>query len=176
MLWMRVEWRREDRMDFVPFLNKWLHLLSMIGMLGGTAFAWFVLHPALEGRADDPDARSIWRKYGMLQGILWLIVLITGFLNYYFLMTTVVGTYHMLLGMKIMLAILMFVLAMLAAHPAPGLEKWTKNKSPWLAVILLMGIVAVGISAHLNINRVNGKLIKPATATANPPEAPPSAG
>jgi hypothetical protein len=155
-------------MVFVPFLVKWLHLLSMIGMLGGTAVAWFVLHPALKDRAEDPDARGIWRKYGILQGILWLIVLITGFLNYYFLMPTVVGTYHMLLGMKIMLALLMFVLAMLAAHPAPGLEKWTRNKGPFLAVILLMGVVAVGISAHLNINRVNGKLIKPLTGAVAP--------
>jgi hypothetical protein len=158
-------------MDFIPFLNKWLHLLSMIGMLGGTAIAWFVLHPALKDRMDDPDSRAIWRKYGMLQGILWVIVLATGFLNYYFLRATVVGTYHMLLGMKIMLALLMFILAMAAAHPAPGLEKWTKNKGPWLAVILLMGIVAVGISAHLNINRVNGKLIKHETPSPFPIQA-----
>jgi putative copper export protein len=147
-------------MDFGPFVNKWLHLLSMIGMLGGTGFAWFVLHPALKDKPEDLDAKAMWRKYGITQGILWLIVLVTGFMNYYFLMATVKSTYHMLLGMKIMLALLMFILAMLAAHPAPGLEKWTKNKGPWLAVILLMGIVAVGISAHLNINRVNGKLIK----------------
>jgi hypothetical protein len=57
----------------------------------------------------------------------------------------------------------MFILAMLSAHPAPGLEKWTKNKGPWLAIILLMGIVAVGISAHLNMGRVSGALKKPAT-------------
>jgi hypothetical protein len=151
-------------MDFVPFLNKWLHLLSMIGMLGGTAVAWFVLNPALRDKGDDADAKAIWRSYGILQGVLWLIVLVTGFFNYYFVMPTVVGTYHMLLGMKIMLALLMFVLAMLAAHPAPGLEKWTRIKGPWLLVILIMGIIAVGISAHLNINRVNGKLIKPSTS------------
>jgi Predicted integral membrane protein len=151
-------------MDFVPFFNKWLHLLSIIGMLGGTAMAWLVLHPALKERADDPDAQAIWRRYGMLQGILWVIVLITGFYNYYIVTPTVTGSYHMFLGMKIMLAILMFVLAMLAAHPAPGLEKLTRNKGPWLAVILVMGIAAVGISAHLNMGRVSGKFKKPATA------------
>lgn len=152
----------------IAFFNKWLHLLSIIGMLGGTAFAFLVLHPALKDRADDPEARAIWKKYGMVQMGLWVIVLLTGFYNQSIVGPTVIGKYQMFLGMKIMLAFLMFILAGLAAHSPPGMEKLTRNKGPWLAVILLMGIVAVGISAHLNMGRVSGEYKKPATDTAPP--------
>lgn len=152
----------------LAFFNKWLHLLCIIGMLGGTAFAWFVLYPAFKDHPDTPDAKAIWRKYGIMQGALWVIILLTGFFNQHIVTPGVTGKYQMFLGMKITLAILMFILAMIAAHPAPGLEKWTKNKGPWLAVILLMGIVAVGISAHLNMGRVSGEFKKPASE-ATPP-------
>ena len=81
----------------------------------------------------------------------------------------------MFLGMKMTLAILMFVLAMLSAHPAPGLEKLTRNKGPWLAVILVMGVAVVGISAHVNMGRMSGKLKKPPESAVQAPEAPPVA-
>jgi uncharacterized membrane protein len=155
-------------MDLVAFVSKWLHLLSMIGMLGGTTFAWFVLHPALKDKGDDPEAAAIWRKYGMMQAALWVLVLLTGFYNYYVVSSGVTGPYHMFLGMKIMLAILMFLLAMLAAHPAPGLEKITRNKGPLLAIILVMGVVAVGLSAHLNMGRMSGKYKKVEAPAAAP--------
>jgi uncharacterized membrane protein len=154
------------------FINKWLHLLSVIGTLGGLAFAWFVLRPAPntapsgeaagEGVAD-PN-RELWKRFGMAVGVFWIVVLLTGFYNYYKVSPTVVSRYHMFAGMKMGLALLMFVLTMLIAHPAPGMAAFRRNRGPLLIGILILGVIVVGLSAHLNLSRISRDYIKPAVS------------
>lgn len=153
-------------MDAIQFFNKWLHLLSIIGALGGIMFAWIVLRSdSASHDAPDDDALLRWKRWGVAQAVFWVVVLATGFANYVFVSPGVVGRYHMLIGMKMTLAILMFLVAMLLAHPLPAFGKLIKNKSSWLAVLITMGVVVVGISAYLNIGRVKRTLTKPAAAT-----------
>ena len=157
----------------ISFLNKWLHLLSVIGMLGGVAFAWLVLVPALQSGGEETEMeKTLWRRFGISLAVFWLIVLLTGFYNYYLISTSttliVTGTYHMYVGMKMVLAILMFLLSLGLAHPLPALERMRRHRASWLLVILALGIVVVGISARLNIGRVNRSLVKPETPAAAP--------
>src|SRR5689334_8066740 len=103
-------------MDVAVFLNKWLHLLSVTAVFGGIVVAVLVLVPALRpsahnaqgspadadqaGAGESAEARAVWRRFGMVQGILWFVVLATGFYNYYLVSPNVNGHYHMFLGMK----------------------------------------------------------------------------
>src|SRR5437660_11658620 len=72
-------------MLLLSFLNKWLHLMSIVGVLGAVLFMRFAVLPAFPGASlDETDTgRELRRQYGFLTGILWLIILVTGFLNYY---------------------------------------------------------------------------------------------
>jgi putative copper export protein len=137
------------------FINKWLHLLSMIGVLGGIMFGLLVLVPALKD-AGEEVSRPLWKRFGISLAILWVVVLATGIYNMILVNKTVTVEYSKLLGMKMGLAMLMFILSMLFAHPMPAMQKLVKNRGPWLLVLLLCGVVVVGISAHLNMSRVSG--------------------
>jgi putative copper export protein len=141
------------------FINKWLHLLSMIGVLGGIMFALLVLVPSLNGTSEDVS-KSLWKRFGISLAVLWMVVLATGFYNMILVSPSVNKEYQKLLGMKMGLAILMFILTMLMAHPMPALRKFVNNRRPWLLVLMLCGIIVVGISAHLNMSRVSGAGLK----------------
>ena len=138
-------------MESIAFFNKWLHLMSVISLLGGTVMIVWVVLPALSGQADS----ELRRKYGIALMILWSIILATGFLNYYIVSPSVGKSYHMLLGMKIGLAFVMLAVSMIYAHPMPMFANLRENKgASILAIVILLGVIIVGISAHLNISRI----------------------
>lgn len=161
-------------METIAFFNKWLHLLSVIGTLGGIAFAWLTLVPALRGsdEAASDTARNLWRRFGISLGVLWLLVLFTGFFNYYIVAPSVIGRYHMFAGMKMGFAILMFLLSMALTHPAPMLANLRRNRGPLLLALIALGVVVVGISAKLNMGRMDGSLKQSAPILAPGAPAP----
>ncbi len=169
-------------MELLSFLNKWLHLISIVGVLGSVLFMRFAVLQAFPGAAlDESDAgKEIRRQYGMLTGILWLVVLVTGFLNYYLVSNSptakVNGNYHMFVGMKIALVLIMFAIAMAMGHRNPQSDR-PPNRALWLNIIALLGVIVLGISAHLNIARVSGAAYEKPSAPAGPGQttpAPPS--
>jgi uncharacterized membrane protein len=159
------------------YLFKWLHLLSVIGALGGIFTAWLVLAPALRSgeEAESETAAAVWRRFGIAQGVLWLVILVTGFYNYFTIGPTATGSYHMVAGMKIALALLMFLLAMTAAHPMPGMEGVKRVRASLYLALAVLGILVVGLSVNLNMGRLSGKYLKPPAAAA-PAGVPPPVG
>jgi cytochrome b561 len=127
----------------------------MIGTLGGLLFARIVLAPSSPTEADEQLAPQ-WKRFGMSVGALWLVVLITGFINYGFVLTKVSGQYHMLAGIKMLLSLAMFALTLFMAHGA----KNVRRRGAVLSILVAAGILVVGISAQLNMSRVNGSGLK----------------
>ena len=163
-------------MDLMIFFNKWLHLLGIVGVVGETAFAWLVMTPALRGEPEDsPLAKGMWKRFGISLAVLWVIVLITGFTNMAMVSPKVNASYQGILGIKIMLAILMFVLSLLLAHPIPAMAKFVQNRSTWLVTLMVIGIALLGLSAHLNISRINGTGLKASAAASGAPATPTTA-
>ena len=145
-------------MDAVQFVSKWMHLLSIIGVLGGIMFAWIVMRSTDGGDGSAVglanETRVQWKRWGIAQAVFWVVALATGFANYAFVSTSVAGRYHMFIGMKMTLGILMFLIALAVAHPLPGISKYVRKKSGWLLALIVLGVVIVGLSAHLNMKRV----------------------
>jgi uncharacterized membrane protein len=158
----------------ISFFNKWLHLISIVGVLGGIFFAWQVLTPTLRNEASDGDlGRQMWKRFGMAFGVLWIVVLATGFLNMYLVTPKVNAHYQMYLGIKTLLALVMFFVSMLIAHPVKALQRTFGNRGPWLLALLLMGILVLGLSAHLNLSRISGSGLKQANGTTAAPHQEP---
>jgi hypothetical protein len=167
-------------MDLAPFLNKWLHLLSIIFVLGGVFYQRFVAMPGLRtGELADTDwARSLARRWGLISAFLWLIILATGFVNFHFVAAHVNSAYSAVLGMKILLALVMFFLAMAISHPVPFLGGLRQQPARALTILILLGIVVVGISAYLNLSRISGAGLRRAPAampSVSAPQALPTA-
>jgi uncharacterized membrane protein len=158
--------------DAIQFVNKWLHLLSIIGALGGIMFAWIVLRPGsgdAVAEESDEGAKLRWKRWGIAQAVLWVVVLVTGFANYVFVSPNVIGRYHMFAGMKMALALLMFVLVVVIGHPMPAMAKLVRSRAKWLTVLMVLGVIVVGISTYLNIGRVKRTLTRPVILSTEQP-------
>lgn len=138
----------------------------MAGILGGTFFALVVLAPAMKKEPENDGFKQMWKHFGITVAVLWVLIIITGFYNLKVVSPTVNAGYQELIGMKMMLAFIMFFITMFVAHPMGKLAKLVRNKSNWLAGILLLGIVIVGMSAWLNISRVDGSGLKKTVSVA----------
>ncbi len=150
-------------MTFITFLSKWLHLISIIGVLGTAMCLRFVVVPTLR-EGDSEAGERLYRMAGRFSGILWGIILLTGLFNTYRVSAEVNKAYHMALGGKIALALIMLGLYAVLSHPSPQFAAIQQNRAKWLSAILVLGVLIVGLSAHLNITRITGTgLDKPAT-------------
>lgn len=161
-------------MEAVQFINKWIHLLGISAMVGGVVFGWMVLSPALtaESVRGTDLARALWRRFGLTLAGIWVIVLATGFFNYYLVAPSVTGSYHMLIGMKIVLVFIMLILTTALAHPMRLFEKIQANRGPWLLLTTVIALCILGISTELNMGRMSGHLLKAPVPVVGAPAGP----
>ncbi len=142
----------------LPLLSRWLHVLGAIFLLGSAFYARAVLMPAATGALDDEShqklragLRSQWSKY---LHVLILILLATGLYN--FLAVTRQAhdgqpTYHMLFGIKFLLAFVVFGLASMLAGRKSISVKLQQNMGLWLGVTIAMGVAIVMIAGYMKM-------------------------
>jgi hypothetical protein len=131
---------------------------AAIVVIGGAVFMRFALLPAAKQLPDDVhnDLRErvmgSWRKF---VGIGILLLLLTGFGNYFLAMPTdrVADSklYHPLMGVKIILAMGVFFLAAALSGRAKALEGLRRNAALWLVINILLAAVIVAIAGYLKV-------------------------
>jgi uncharacterized membrane protein len=146
----------------IQVLSRVLHLLSAMIMVGGLFYMRTVLAPsattgATIGEACFADRRSVWARW---VGMTTFFLLASGIYN----LLTIIGqskatgvklpaTYHMLLGIKFLLALLvMFVMSILAGKTTIAdkfrgqMQKWLNLA--WLAAIAIVVLAGVMRTLH----------------------------
>ena len=141
-----------DTAFLLSVLSRWAHVGCAIVLIGGTAFMRLVLIPAL---AEQPPeimdrVKSHWKKF-VHGGILLFIV--SGVYNYVILSAAHKGDslYHALVGTKMLLALVVFFLGSALVGRSGGTQKLRDNASKWLAVMLLISAIIVGISGFVKV-------------------------
>lgn len=144
-------------MDYVGLVLRWLHILSAITLMGGTIFMRFGLHPALAAIPGETQAalkaavRSQWAKWVMASsGFL----LISGLVNTVITIKTFTypGTsYHMLIGVKMLLALVIFFIASTLVGRSKNAEKFRESAVMWLNVNLVLAVIVVMIGGYLRL-------------------------
>lgn len=148
----------ESSVNVVALLSRWLHIFGAIFLMGGAFYMRAVLIPSAAETLDEDTHASLrvsilgrWRKWIM---ILSLVLILSGFYNFF-----TVGipahkgepAYHMLFGIKFLLAIAVFGLAsMLAGRKSISL-KLQQNSKLWLGVTLAMGAAIVMIAGYMKM-------------------------
>lgn len=126
---------------------RWLHIVSIVTILGGFVFVRFALYPALN-EAAEPGGSGIGPKIAAkFRAVLYTAVacaLLSGFYNYLTKPSYPRG-YHMWLGIKILFALHVFAASVLYALPGAADAK----RSRWALGIVVSGAVIVLISAYL---------------------------
>ncbi|HUQ71536.1 MAG TPA: hypothetical protein VM165_18555 [Planctomycetaceae bacterium] len=143
-------------MNPVDVLSRWLHVGTAIVLLGGTSYMLFVLMPAAKQLPDAEHAKlkelvgARWKKF--LHGGIALLLL-TGFYNYFQASPADAfrKQYHMLVGIKILLAFAVFFLGSALVGRSKAFAGMRQKAPQWLGVILLLGAVIVGISGYLKV-------------------------
>ncbi len=158
-----------ENIDVALLVSRWIHIVAAMVAIGGAAFMRFALIPGM-GAALEPEqqqrlreaVRSKWAKF--THGCIGLLLL-TGFANFYMVALSTkmpANPYHFLFGPKLLLALVVFFLAIALVGRSPGFEGLRKKARTWLGVVIALAIVIVLISGTLNQIRMN----KPAADTA----------
>ena len=136
-------------MDFIlPFLARWTHIVSGMIVLGGMLFAALALLPALKGSPtaqSTSDAIAARFRPWFLLGVLGLLV--SGFYNYYrhVVAKDVPSMYHMIFGMKFLLALHVFAVGYLAlGHNKP-------KRARLIGGVVISGLVVVVLSNWMRV-------------------------
>ncbi|MCL6473495.1 MAG: hypothetical protein K6U75_00380 [Firmicutes bacterium] len=161
-------------MDWGDLLVKWVHVLSIVTVVGFTLFQYLVLQPILrrsEGVSDDL-VKAVQRRSGIVIGVAWVLIWVTGIYNLVVVIPTVKPNYHMVLGAKILLVLVLFFISTALSHPSLAFEGIQRNRARWVAFAAWLGILIVVLSASMNMMRLKGVALKELPAAAPAQEMP----
>ena len=155
-----------DGLFAIDVVSRFIHIATAIVMVGGTVFMRFVLMPAA---ADLPQAehdqlrqRLLARWKRVVHGGIALLV-ISGIYNY---MQAIPkhkgdGLYHGLIGTKILLALVVFFIASALVGRSAAFDKIRQQRAKWMAVIVVLAAVIVGLSGFAKVRGIVPKIVAP---------------
>lgn len=148
---------------FLAVLSRFVHVATAIVLVGGSVFTLLVLLPA--GRQIDEGSHAQllaaviqrWKRYVHLGIVLFLI---SGIYNY---MQAIElhpgdGPYHAMMGIKMLLALVVFFIAAALVGRSAKLEGVRRQRGKWLTALVLIALVIVAISGFLKIRGVPSTL------------------
>ena len=140
-------------MYWVQLASRVLHVLGAIVLVGGLFYQRMIVLPRL--RASDAEAgtdpwyagrRGAW---AMWVGIATLVLLATGLFNFVQIIRTndIATSYHMIVGVKILAALVVFFLAAMLAGKSPLADQFRQNMKLWLTACLVAAMLVVMIGS-----------------------------
>jgi uncharacterized membrane protein len=132
---------------------QWIHVTAAVMGVGGMAFLLFILMPSLE--ALPPEQREPFAKkvMGRFRWILWssvLALLVSGLYTVRLTYWEVAwGKSWTLLTVKIILAFVVFIIALGLTLPFKLFERVRARQQFWLSIALGAAIAVIFISAYL---------------------------
>jgi uncharacterized membrane protein len=143
-------------MSILLLVMRWAHILAAITAVGGILFMRFVLAPSAAAVLDDATHQklraAILKRWQHVVHTCILLFLVSGLYNY----LTVTQflhpdqpIYHMLFGIKFILAIVVFALALGLTSTRGWAEPFRKNTKLWTSVLAGVAVVVVAISGIL---------------------------
>jgi hypothetical protein len=137
----------------VLLILRYMHILGAIALMGGTIFMRFALRPVVVGLPPETKAsiheqvRSRWSKVVMLTTLLILVSGITNLAlagrNDYEPIFGMPKGYHMLVGVKFLLALPIFAIAALMSGRSNLAKKMQTNAEFWMNLNLTLALVMV---------------------------------
>lgn len=140
--------------DYLGLLSRWLHILSAITAVGGSIFMRVALMPSVRTLPDaqrkelHEAVRGRWARF-VMGAILFLLA--SGFYN----IVRKIGSsdlpalYHMLFGIKFLLALVIFFVASALVGRSPALVKIRQNARFWVTLNVVLSIAVVCLSGVL---------------------------
>ena len=147
----------------IDVVSRFIHVAAAIVMVGGTVFMRFILMPAAaelpQAEHDQLRQRLLARWKRVVHAGIALLLLSGG----YNFMRAIPnhkgdGLYHGLVGTKILLAFAVFFIASALIGRSAAFEKMRQNRAKWLAVIVLLATMIVGLSGFVKVRGIVPKV------------------
>src|SRR5262245_12217353 len=136
-----------DGTFWLMLVSRILHILGAIILVGGFFYIRSVVSPVDAPPGTAPvdqlfgGRRAAWAKW---VGIATALLLITGFYNYVMIIKQnerLASSYHMVAGMKMLLAAVVFLLAAFLAGRTAVADAMRQKWRTWLTLCLVLGIL-----------------------------------
>jgi uncharacterized membrane protein len=146
-----------DSLFPVLLLLRYMHILGAIALMGGTIFMRFALVPVVPGLDEKSRAelhegvRSRWAKFVMIAAAMLLISGIAnlGLASRYEFAPPVGKLYNMIAGVKLILALPIFLFASFLTGRSATAKRIQANRVMWLNVNLALAVLMVLIGGFL---------------------------
>lgn len=146
-------------MFWIDVVSRITHVSTAIALVGGSVFTLLVLMPSAKLLTDEQHAvlaeavTGRWKKFVHLGIVLFLV---SGFYNYSqaIALHKGDGPYHMMLGIKMLLAFVVFFFASALVGRSQKLAGIRTNRKRWLTVVVILATVIVAISGYAKVRGV----------------------
>jgi len=158
--------------DPIVTLSRCLHILGAITLFGGAIFMRYVLYPAASQLPETEHEllkQGVTKRWKPFVHIGITVLVLSGLYNYLAVAAPQHhgdGKYHMLMGIKILLALIVFFIASVLPGRIPAFAGMRRNAKTWLSVAILCSTAVVIIAGVLKIRNVPVKVID-----QSPPDA-----
>lgn len=166
-----------DGIYWVNLTSRILHILGAMILVGGFFYLRAIVMPspaAAHATTADERLGGSRAKLAMWVGIATLLLLATGFWNFFQIVGTndLARSYHMVFGLKFLAGLVLFLLAALVAGRSAAAETIRGNMRFWVSACILLGILAAALGSVLRSYPHNPKVDAPLepilVAPANP--------
>lgn len=184
--------------DFLGITLRWLHIFAAMALVGGALFQRLALIGPASQLPDDVRQRlndEIRRRWSKVVMLAILILLVSGLINAvriimdyadanvvfqkeYQQLKLPVPLYHILLLVKILIALVIFFIASALSGRGKATARFREQSAKWLSINLLLAVVLVAISGVMRSWHTgpNVGLVKEALNKTDAPPAPAPGG
>ena len=132
----------------LPLIMRWLHIASVVTLIGGFIFARFAVAPALAALPDAERKTTESRVAAYFSPILYVAlgaVLVSGLYNY-LSQTNLPPLYHMILGIKLLFVVHIVAVSILYSLPSANPDK----RRRWLTGMIVSGLIIIALAGYLH--------------------------
>lgn len=141
-----------DVNQILGLVSRWLHVIPVIILVGGTIFMRLSLVPAASETGASAELReSIRKRWAKIVGPCILFLLVTGLYN---AVTKIMAyelspVYHSLVVVKLVVGMVIFFLVSLLSGRSEKAQKFRESEMKWLNIICALMLVLVLLAGYM---------------------------
>ena len=131
---------------------RWLHISSMMVLLGGILFARFVVEPSIAALPSDTRLQLGEAMAARFRSLMYYaigLLLLTGLYNLFLNISGKPPLYHALLGVKLLAALHVFAVGFLIVQPK------NPKRTRLMTGVVISGLIILAVSAVLRQIHLN---------------------
>lgn len=166
-----------DILMIVGLVLRWAHILAAVTLMGGAIFQRFALLPAaaeLPAEAHEQLRAALRGRWSRLVMMSAGLLVLSGLVNFGLLVANydldksqfAGRLYHMLFGIKFLIALVVLYIASLLAGRSAAAERARQNARAWLTLNLILATLVVCLGGLLRQAGRSPKADAPATSNS----------